>query len=67
MILNGDYKEFRVVSLFINYLKHCLGFNRNPDPAFYLNVDADPDLESIEGTSMRLLADPDPDQTLPSQ
>jgi len=36
-----------------------IGFNADPDPAFYLNADPDPGSQTN--------ADPDPGQTLPSQ
>jgi hypothetical protein len=74
MSLNGEYEKFKAVTL--TYLKHCItwsvfrpaknkllirfGFNRNTDPSFHLNVNADPDLESIEGKSMRIHSDPEP-------
>ncbi len=46
-------------------------FNAYPDtdadPAFYLNADPDPDPRSQTTKPMRIDADPDPCQTLPSQ
>jgi hypothetical protein len=39
-----------------------LGFIVDPDPAFYLNAEPDPDPGS---KPMRINADPDPGQTLP--
>jgi hypothetical protein len=36
-----------------------IGFNANPDPAFYLNADLDPGSQTN--------ADPDPDQTFKSK
>jgi hypothetical protein len=38
-----------------------IGFNADPDPAFYLNADPDPDPVS------QINADADPGQTMPSQ
>ncbi len=38
-----------------------IGFNADPDPAFYLNADPDPDPGS------QINADADPGQTMPSQ
>jgi hypothetical protein len=39
----------------------CMGFDADPDPAFYLNADQDPDPGSQPNV------DPDPSQTLKSQ
>ncbi len=54
-----------------------IGFNADPDPAFYLNADPDPafylnadpdtDPDTDPGSqTMRVQADPDPDQTFKS-
>jgi hypothetical protein len=44
----------------------CINFIADPDPAFYLN--AVPFQIRIQGAKpMRIHADPDPGQTLPSQ
>jgi hypothetical protein len=42
-------------------LRIRIGFNADPDPAFYLNADPDTDSGSINNP------DPDPGQPLPSQ
>jgi hypothetical protein len=48
-----------------------IGFNANPNPAFYLNADPDPDFhlnaDPYSGSQSSADKDPDPCQTVPSQ
>jgi hypothetical protein len=47
----------------------CIGFNADPDPAFYLNADPDTDPDPRKKKTMCIQADPDPDpdQTFESE
>ncbi len=44
-----------------------IGFNADPDPAFYLNADPDPDPDPGSQINADPDPDPDPGETLPSQ
>jgi hypothetical protein len=50
--------------MFLSVFQIRFGFNADPEPAFYLSADADPDPGA---KPMRIHADPDPNQTLRSQ
>ncbi len=44
-----------IFEIMFNWLRIRVGFNANPDPAFYVNADLYPDLGSLP---MRIHADP---------
>ncbi len=55
-----DYsKRIKTFSIKIPVFQICIGFHADPDPAFYLNADPDPETGSKTNE--------DPGQTLPSQ
>jgi hypothetical protein len=47
--IQGEKKNFPAHAASASKIKQCcvsaMGFNANPDPAFYLNVDPDPNLD----------------------